>query len=303
MQGQNQIMKLDDEDDVDQKAGYASSFAGSLVGRLLIDQGKIDKKDIERIVKHARKRKLRFGEAAKDLKLISKMDLEHALAEQFDYPFLQKGEGSLSQDLVAAYQPFSRKGQALRNLRTRLMQQWGADGQHQALAVVGATDGEGCSYIAANLAIVFSQLGQRTLLVDADMLNARQHTLFNVQNNVGLSAVLLGRTSHEQRIKQLTLFRNLSILTSGAPPPNVTELLGRRELARLVETLRDHYDIVIFDTPPGTAHGGADLVAGACGNALIVLRQHSTGVAAAESLVNTVRSAGARVLGAVLNDF
>jgi protein-tyrosine kinase len=296
-------MNSDDDNDLGQQAGYASAFAGSLVGRLLIDQGKIDKKDIERIVKHARKKKLRFGEAAKDLKLISKMDLQHALAEQFDYPFLKKDEGGLSRDLVAAYEPFSRKGQSLRNLRARLLQNWGANGQHQAMAVVGAKDGDGCSYIAANLAIVFSQLGQRTLLVDADMLNSRQHKLFNVSNNVGLSAVLLGRTSHDQRIKQLTLFRNLFILPAGAPPPNVTELLGRRELVRLVETLRDLFDIVIFDTPPGTSDSGADFVAAACGNALITLRHHKTGLAEAENLVGTVRASGANIVGAVINDF
>lgn len=296
-------MKSQDENELDQQAGYASAFAESMVGRLLIDQGKIDKNDIERIVKHARKKKLRFGEAAKDLRLISKMDLQHALAEQFDYPFLKKDEGGLSRDLVAAYEPFSRKGQSLRNLRARLLQNWGADGQHQVLAVVGAKDGEGCSYIAANLAIVFSQLGQRTLLVDADMLNSRQHQLFNVPNTVGLSAVLLGRASHDQRINKLTLFRNLFILPAGAPPPNVTELLGRGELVRLVEAVRDRFDIVIFDTPPGTADSGADIVAAACRNALVILRHQKTGLADAEDLVGTMRSRGAKIVGAVINDF
>ncbi len=296
-------MELNVESEVDQIAGYSDGYAASLLGRVLVDQGKIDKKDIERIIRHARKKQLRFGEAAKELRLISKADLQHAMAEQFDYPFLKKGEGGLPKELVAAFKPFSKKGQSLRNLRTRLLQQWGGEGQHKALAVVGAADGEGCSFIAANLAIVFSQLGQRTLLVDADMLNARQHKFFRVKNNVGLSAVLIGRTSYEQVIKQLTLFRNLFILTAGAPPPNVTELLGRRELTRLVERLSDHFDIVIFDTPPAGANNGVDVVAGACGNALVIMRQNKTLVADAEQLVDAVRSAGAEIVGSVMNDF
>jgi Mrp family chromosome partitioning ATPase len=74
-------------------------------------------------------------------------------------------------------------------------------------------------------------------------------------------------------------------------------------LGRLAESLRDIFDIVIFDTPPGTSQGGADFVASACGNALLTLRQHKTGIADAEDLVRAVRSAGANIVGAVLNDF
>lgn len=277
--------------------------AGNLLGRLLVDQGKIENRDISRIVKHARKRNLRFGEAAKDLRLISKTDLEHAMAEQFDYPYLQKGEGGLPKELVAAFKPFSAKGQALRTLRARLLQQWGNNSPHQTLAIAGSSEGEGCSYIAANLAIVFSQLGQRTLLVDSDMINSRQHSLFRVKNNVGLSAALMGRTNIGQVIKRLTLFRNLYILPAGASPPNVAELLGRREMARLIEQLRDHFDVVIFDTPPASANCGAEVVASACGDALIVVRKNKTRVAEAEELVDSIRALGGNVIGSVINKF
>jgi receptor protein-tyrosine kinase len=276
---------------------------GNLLGRLLVDQGKIENRDIPRIVKHARKKKLRFGEAAKDLKLISKTDLEHAMAEQFDYPFLKRGEGGLPKELVAAFAPFSKKGQALRNLRARLLQHWGDQYVHQALAIVGAAEDEGCSYIAANLAVVFSQLGQRTLLVDCDMRNGRQHDLFRIKNNVGLSAALMGRANIGQVIKRLTLFRNLYILPAGAAPPNVAELFGRRELSKVVGQLRDNFDIVIFDTPPASENSGADLVAAACGNALLVVRKNKTRVAEAEGLVDAVRATGGNIVGSVMNKF
>ena len=278
--------------------------AGNQLGRLLVDQGKIKEHDIERILKYARKKQLRFGEAATKLRLISRPDLEHAMATQFDYPYLEKGAGTFSRELVAAFEPFSQKGQALRILRAQLMLRWYSEG-HRTLAIVGSDPGEGCSYIAANLAIVFSQLGQRTLLVDADLQNGRQHKLFGVKNDVGLSAVLVGRTSFESVVKPLVLLRDLSIVPAGAPPPNPGELLGRKELTDIIPELRQQYDVVIFDTPPVTANLGAEAVAGACGSALVVLRKNRTRLSSAGALMQQMHGTGAEVLviGSVMNKF
>jgi len=275
---------------------------GALLGRVLVDQGKLHQGDIERIVTHAREKRVRFGQAAKELGLINEDDLEHAMAEQFDYPFLSAGDGNYPAELVAAFKPFSPKGQALRDLRARLLQEWDRE-VHHSVAIVASDVNQGCSYIAANLAIVFSQLGHKTLLVDGDMLNARLHYLFNLKNNVGLSAALVGRTPPSMVIRELPLFRNLSVISAGAPPPNVTELLSRRELNSIVRELREQYEIVIFDTPPMQSNTGAEFIARACDDTVTVIRQDYTYLQDAETLMEKLRAVGAKVIGTVMNRF
>ena len=180
--------------------GTDGRVQGSLIGLLLVQHGKIKNSDIERILAYARKKDMRFGEAAVKLRLISGVDLDRAIATQFDYPYLEKGAGGYSaigeKELVAAFSPFSDKGQTLRVLRAQLLLH-GISSERHALAIVGSQDREGCSFIAANLAVTFSQLGQRTLLIDADLQNGRQHKLFGVKNDVGLSAALVGHASFE----------------------------------------------------------------------------------------------------------
>lgn len=276
--------------------------ADTLLGRVFVDQGIIDEDDIEIIVKHARQKRLRFGEAARELKLISKEDLERAMAKQFNNPFLAEGEGGYPVELVAAFKPFSKKGQAIHKLRACLLQHWNSV-EHRSLAVVGSSTHQGCSYIAANLAITFSQLGQRTLLVDADMQNAHLHQLFNINNNVGLSAVLAGRTSINFVAKKLPFFRNLSIVSAGAPPPNATELLGRKELNNVMMKLRKHFEIVIFDTPPLDSNSGAELIARACGDSIVVLRKDFTIIEDAKVLVDALRENKSDIIGAVMTNY
>lgn len=274
----------------------------NLLGYILVEQGRLGKDQVAAVLAHARKTGRRFGDAAIDLHLITKDDLEYALAAQFEYPFLLAGQGSYSEDLVAAFRPFSPKGQALRNLRTRLLQHWDAHSKH-ALAVVSCKDNEGRSYITSNLAVVFSQLGERTLIVDADLANANQHRIFDVPNDVGLSAVLVGRMPASEAVVRLPLFRDLSILPAGAPPPNVAELLGRKELELLVEELKKSFDIVLFDTSPASADAGSELVATACKSAIMVVRQNRSLLDENEIFARTLRGVGVELVGSVVADF
>lgn len=275
--------------------------AANPLGYILVEQGRLGEDQVSAVLEHARKTGQRFGDAAIDLRFIVSDDLEHALAAQFEYPFLIAGQGSYSDELAAAYRPFSSKGQALRNLRTRLLQHWDAHSR-RALAVVSCNDDEGRSYIASNLAVVFSQLGERTLVVDADLATARQHRIFDVPNDVGLSAVLVGRMAASDAVIRLPWFRDLSILPAGAPPPNVAELLGREELGQLVAELKNSFDIVLFDTSAAGADAGSELVAAACGSAIMVLRQNRSLLDESESLASSLRKAGVDLIGSVVSN-
>ena len=137
------------------------------LGAILIDSGQLTPEDAERVLQYQKQHNLRFGEAAVRLGLISEADIQFALSRQFAYAYLRKTPGEarpLSDELVAAYQPFSPRVEQLRAIRSQLMLRWfDRAEERQVLTVVGAERGEGRSYLAANLAIVFSQLGERTL--------------------------------------------------------------------------------------------------------------------------------------------
>jgi protein-tyrosine kinase len=275
-----------------------TSGSGKLLGQILLEQGKLSEPAIDRVLLHARRKRLRFGEAALRLRLISRADLEHAVAAQFDYPFLDKGAGGYSKKLIAAFEPFSKKGEALRNLRTKLLLRWDLDA-NRTLAVIGAEGSDASTDIAANLAIVFSQLGHRTLLVDTDMRHASQHRLFNVDNNTGLSGLLIGRVTPEAVIRRLPLFRNLSILTAGIPPPNPVDLLARNEWQEIVADLRRRFGIVILDASSLGQNSGAEFVARACRSVLVTLEKDRTLVTDATRLTEALHSAGAEIVGSV----
>ena len=158
------------------------------IGKLLLDLGKITPEEAERVLRLQKAEDLRFGVAAQKLGLVTDADIHQALSLQFDYPYLQPNQGAFSKDLVAAYQPFSRQVEALRALRSQLILRWFNEG-NKSLAIVAASESDGCSNLAANLAVVFSQLGEQTLLVDANLREPKQHKIFNLSERRGLSDI------------------------------------------------------------------------------------------------------------------
>jgi len=220
------------------------------IGAILVDAGRLSLEDAERILRLQREQNIRFGDAALKLGLLTQADIELALSSQFDYPYLLRGSSKVSESVAAAYQPFSPKVEALRALRSQLMLRWfDASPGHNALAILSAASKEGRSFIAANLAVVFSQLGERTLLIDADMRHPCQHELFGLDNRRGLSAALAGRggSAEVQRVEGL---RDLSVLPAGAVPPNSIELLSRPLFAQTLKKLRQNFDVILLDSPP-----------------------------------------------------
>jgi receptor protein-tyrosine kinase len=273
-----------------------------VMGAVLVDVGRLRPEDIEHILWLQLEKRLRFGDAAKELGLLTQADIEFALSLQFDYPYLQRGESRVSEDVIAAYDPFSKQVEALRALRSELMLRWFDDPAHKMLAIVSAARGEGRSYLAANLAVVFSQLGQRTLLIDADLRNPCQHKLFDLDARAtGLSAMLSGRAGLDavQRIPSLA---RLSVLPAGVLPPNPQELVARPAFAHLLNQLVPHLDVIILDSPAAET-ADAQTLAVRAGAALLVVRKNTTRMSPAKRVFNSVVQTKATIVGTVFNDF
>ena len=280
------------------------STASRSIGAILVDSGRLSVEQAEQVLRMQKQLGIRFGEAAINLGFLTADDIQHALAHQYGYACLRPGQSRISEELVAAYQPYSPQVEALRALRSQLMLRWFADENctTKALAVVSPGRAEGRSYLAANLAVVFSQLGESTLLIDADMRNGRQHQLFNVENFSGLSTVLAGR-SQTAPVLRLAELEALSILTAGPVPPNPQELLGREVFPKLMEKFAKMFDVIIIDTPAGTDYADAQMIGARAGGAMLVAHQHTTSLAAASQFGKGLADLGVNVVGAVLNQF
>jgi chain length determinant protein tyrosine kinase EpsG len=266
-----------------------------------MDEGRLSIEDAEKVLQFAEHKGLRFGEAAKRLKMLSEDDIQFALARQFDYFRVTPGRSTLSGELIAAYDPDAIAAEGLRALRSQLMLRWfGASALHQTLAVVSADRGEGRSWLAANLAIVFSQLGERTLLIDADLRNPRQHSLFGIDNNSGLSTLLTGRRADSciQRIPQL---RDLSILPAGMLAPNPQELLSRPLFDLSLTELRKEFDVILIDTPAASVNADAQTIAARAGCALLVTQKDTSRAASIRRVLGDIRETGAQIVGSVIS--
>ena len=282
------------------------------IGRLLLDMGKLTPEDAEHVLRLQKIEGLRFGDAAQKLGLITDADIRQVLSLQFDYPYLQPEQGNFDPELVAAYQPFSAQVEALRALRSQLLLRWFNEGS-KSLALVSANSGEGCSHLqggeaklhqdlVTNLAVVFSQLGEHTLLVDANLREPRQHKIFNLSEARGLSDILAGRANMEA-ITRVESFVDLSVLGAGTIPPNPQELLGRTTFTDFMNHAVNHYDVIIFDTPPAAHSSDALSTAVRCGGALLVSRLNHTRISELADIRDQVAGSGARIVGAVVNDF
>ena len=272
------------------------------IGALLVEEGKLTPREVERVLERQRKEHTRFGEAAVRLGLITEDDVRFALAKQFDMPHFTPASEGPSRELVAAFAPFHPRTEEMRALRTQLLIRWyNPENGRKALVVSSADSGEGRSYIAANLAIVFSQLGARTLLLDADLRKPRQHQIFALPEGQGLSTILSGRSDHKAfPVPGMT---RLSVLPAGPLPPNPQELLSRPMFATFMKELNAIYDVIIIDSPPSRHYADVQSVTYRAGDALVVTRKNHTSVATTQKVIRELAATGARVVGTVVNEY
>ncbi len=277
------------------------TVAESRMGMMLVDTGKLSAENAERVLRTQKELGIRFGEAAVRLGLVSEDDIQQVLARQFAYPYLLKGQSPLSPTLVAAFEPFSEQVEALRAIRSQLMLRWFGHG-HKALAIAGVDADDGASLFAANLAVVFAQLGEQTLLVDANLRSPRQQDVFALAPRQGLSDVLAGRADLDV-IGRVAAFAELSVMPSGTLPPNPQELLSREVFRNLNAQLGARYDVVLYDVAPFAAGADAIAVAARAGGVLLVARKNRTRMAALASMAAQLGEAGAEVVGSAVVDF
>ena len=273
------------------------------IGAILVDEGKLTSSDAEQVLARQRELGWRFGEAAIELNLITDADLRQALAKQYEFPYLVSGPEGVSKELIAAWDPFHPVVEELRAVRTQLLIRWyNPEAGRKTLAVCSPSAREGRSFIAANLAVVFSQLGSRTLMVDADFRAPRQQAIFNVSDRFGLSSVLSGRADLSAAVP-VTGMTGLSVLPAGPIPPNPLELLSRPAFAAFLQKAQAEYDVILIDTPAATEYADAQSITFRAGDAILISRKDQTRVQETERAVRDLADAGGRIVGTLMNAF
>lgn len=271
------------------------------IGEMLVASGRLSVDDVQLLLDHQARTGQLFGQTGITLGLLDEADLQQVLAAQFGYAPAARGSAPAIAELPAAGVADSGAAEHLRALRSQLMLRWFEnDETSQALAIVSPGAGEGRSWIAANLALLFAQVGKRTVLIDADLRRPRQHQIFGVPGRVGLSAVLAGRAGSEA-IVELTDTPGLWLLPAGVTPPNPQELLARPAFSGLISALRSTYDVILLDTPAAESCADAGMIAARAGAALVVACRDRSSVPRLGALSDDLRHFGVTMVGAVLN--
>jgi len=285
-------------------AAGAEVLRDKSIGHFIAQANNLSAEEVERILVHQKREGLRFGEAAVALGLAKGEDVLWALSQQFHYPYAGGASNGTSAELVLAHKPFGQQAESFRVLRSQInMRLFATDEPRRAIAVVSPDNGDGKSFFAANLAIAFSQLGGRTLLLDADMRNPRQHEIFGVDGaSGGLSSILSGRVESNV-IRPVRDFPSLFLLPVGTLPPNPLELLERPAFGLLVRELQNKFDYVIVDTPAAAQGADYAVVAARCGAALVLARQNRSRMQAVQDVVDGLASTPTKVAGVVLNEY
>ena len=279
------------------------NVADRSIGSIIAETRHLTAEQVEKVLRHQREKGIRFGEAAIALGYASSDDVLFALSQQFHYPYAAEDRRKANPELVALNQPFGVQAESFRAIRSQIMMRLFNEGQdRRAIAVVSPDSGDGKSFFSANLAVTLAQLGGRTLLVDADMRGPRQHQIFGIDNNAGLSGILSGR-AESKVIQQVAGVPSLFVLPVGITPPNPLELVERPAFGLLIRELLSKFDHVVVDTPAAMYGSDCAVIASRCGAALVIARQDKSRIDQLEELVSNLAETPAKLAGVIFNEF
>lgn len=270
----------------------------------LLKTGALTDEEARSVVEHQATTGLGFDAAAVALALATEEDVLNARqALQGNMALQLAPSADVSDEVVVLSDPASPQAETLRLLRTQIIAQHVGAGR-RAFAVCGATDGSGASYIAANLAVALSQVGIKTLLVDANLRNPRIDSVFGIDpNGPGLSTYLTLEVNRPERVVYPNVLPNLSVVPAGPPVARPQELLSGARFRTGVDILLRQHDVALFDTPATNENSDALTVAGVLGYALVVARRNHAFVKDVQTLSAQLVASRATVIGSVLNEY
>ncbi len=191
----------------------------------------------------------------------------------------------------------SAVAEAFRKLRTNL-QFLAVDDPPRVILVTSSMPDEGKSTTAVNIALALAEAEHNVALVDGDLRRPRLDKYLDLIGQVGFSTVMANRASLDEAL-QKSRFPRLTVLTSGAIPPNPSELLGSQAAKKILGQLRAHFDYVVVDSSPLLAVTDAAILATDADGVLVVARYGKTKREQLAHAVRNLEDVGASLVGAI----
>ncbi|HEX9014501.1 MAG TPA: CpsD/CapB family tyrosine-protein kinase [Chloroflexota bacterium] len=202
--------------------------------------------------------------------------------------------------LVTLTDPRSPAAEAYRTLRTNIRFS-SMDHPARTLLLTSAGADEGKSTTLGNLAVTIAQSGVSAVVVDCDLRHPSVHQLFDLANDKGLTTALLDGDGGELPLQQ-TAVPGLRVLTSGPLPPNPADLIGTQRMQRVIDSLAEMAEVVLFDSPPVSMVADAAMLASQLDGVILVISAGKTKRDTAARAKAVLEKVNARVLGVVLNN-
>jgi polysaccharide biosynthesis transport protein len=192
--------------------------------------------------------------------------------------------------------------ESLRVIHTNL-QLLGSDSPVRSVVVSSFSTGDGASTVAFHMAQVASSMGQRVLLVDANMRQPQVHSLSNLRKDGGLSDLLSGEISLDEAFQRVSSTGELHVITAGSIPPDPAKLLSSGKMKMLMEDFHHHFDLVIYDAPSLEGLADTSLLAPYTDGLLMVVRMEKTDRLVVQQALDNLKMSRINVLGVVANGY
>ena len=208
---------------------------------------------------------------------------------------------SSDQVLLTAY-PRSGYAEMFRQIRANFLFAVAAR-PGKIFMITSSVPSEGKTTVLVNLGVALAMGGRKVVLVDSDLRRPTLHKHFGVSNQKGLSTLLSNpEVSQSSVIQEISLEEtSIAILPSGPIPPNPAELLDSKNMHNFLEKLKEHYELVLLDSPPVGVVADAKVIASQTDGVILLAVLGQTKIAALKESIKGINSAGATIRGIVLN--
>jgi capsular exopolysaccharide synthesis family protein len=206
-------------------------------------------------------------------------------------------------ELLINSDPRSSLAEAYRQLRTSILLST-AGHAPKSLLITSSLPSEGKTTTATNTAISLAQTGGKVLLIDADMRRPRLHSVFNLENGIGLSTLLSSEFTQNDILKAIKYDEGtkLNLLTSGPIPPNPAELIGSEQMANLLKLFQESFTHVVVDSPPIASFTDGVLIASMVDGVILVVHAGKSSRQVVRRSRQILTDIGAKIFGVVLNN-
>ena len=191
--------------------------------------------------------------------------------------------------------------EAFRTVRTNISFS-DVDNEIQTILFTSTKQNEGKSTVISNVAYSFSKLENcKVLLMDLDLRNPTVHKMFGVSNTYGLMDNLKHDRPLEKCIHKIE--ENIHVLPTGAMPPNPSEILSSKKMAKFLKDIKSHYDYIFIDAPPVGVVSDATIISSNVDGVMYVVGAKETDLSHAQVAIDNLKKADANIIGSVLNKY